>query len=196
MPPRAPAMAPEARRAQLMAAAVEVLRAKGRAATTKQMADAAGVAEGTIFRVFENKEDLVDCALRKAFGPGEMLERLDAVDRDQPLRARLVDAVGIIQDRFVHIFDLMDAVGMVEPPEEVQSGREARSKESWQKGAMRRLVELVEPDSDQLRVPPADVVRLLRLLTFSGSHHEIADGDLLTPEEITDVILDGTRKGP
>ena len=189
-------MAPEARRAQLMDAAVEVLRAKGRAATTKEMADAAGVAEGTIFRVFETKEDLVNCALRKAFGPGKMLERLDAVDRDQPLRDRLVDAVGIIQDRFVDVFDLMDAVGMVEPPEEVRSGREARSRESWQQGAMRRLVELVEPDTDQLRVPPADVVRLLRLLTFSGSHREIADGHLLTPEEITDVILDGTRKAP
>ena len=34
---------------------------------------------------------------------------------------------------------------------------------------------LLAPDADQFRVPPDEVVRLLRLLTFSGSHPHISD---------------------
>ena len=33
-----------------------------------------------------------------------------------------------------------------------------------------------------------------RVLTFSASHHEIADGRLLTPTQIVDVVLDGVLK--
>ena len=34
----------------------------------------------------------------------------------------------------------------------------------------------------------------MRLLTFSGSHPLIAEGRLMTPEEITEVLLDGTLR--
>jgi len=43
----------------------------------------------------------------------------------------------------------------------------------------------------QFTMPPADVMHVLRLLTFSASHHQIADGRLLTPAQIVDVVLDG-----
>jgi hypothetical protein len=38
---------------------------------------------------------------------------------------------------------------------------------------------------------PAELMHVLRLLTFSASHHEIADGRPLTPTQIVDVVLDG-----
>jgi hypothetical protein len=35
------------------------------------------------------------------------------------------------------------------------------------------------------------------MLTFSGSHHEISDGVLLTPEQIVDTVLYGAaRRSP
>ena len=34
---------------------------------------------------------------------------------------------------------------------------------------------VIEPDADQFRMPPEEVVRLLRLLTFSGSHPHISE---------------------
>ncbi len=40
------------------------------------------------------------------------------------------------------------------------------------------------------------MVRLLRLLTFSGSHPHVSEQRPLTPEEIVDVILDGTLRRP
>ena len=47
-------------------------------------------------------------------------------------------------------------------------------------------------------MPAADLVHRLRLLTFSGSHPGIADGRVMTPEEIVDTVLFGLvrRDGP
>jgi hypothetical protein len=58
------------------------------------------------------------------------------------------------------------------------------------------MVALIEPDSGSLRVPPQQVARVLRLLTFAGSHPHITDHQLMTPEEIVDVVLDGVLVSP
>jgi hypothetical protein len=56
------------------------------------------------------------------------------------------------------------------------------------------LLGLVEPDADRFRVPPDEVVQMLRLLTFSGSHPHISDQRMLTAEQIVDVVLHGTLR--
>jgi hypothetical protein len=50
----------------------------------------------------------------------------------------------------------------------------------------------VEPFADQLTCSPAELVRYLRLLTFSASHPEISAGPILRPRAIVDLLLDGT----
>lgn len=200
---RAAPMAPDERRASLVAATVPLLREHGLQVSTRQIAEAAGVAEGTIFRVFESKDELVQAALRSAFEPGPLLDRLVAVDTSRPLRDRLVEVVRVTQERFVEIFSLMAAVGMIEPPDhhghEGHQGHHHQHCEQcehgeppWRRRMLEVMAAIIEPDREQLRVPPEELVRLLRLLTFSGSHSQIADGRRLTPEEIVDVLLYGT----
>ena len=60
---RARPMSPEERRDKLIDVTLDLLREHGRAVTTRQIAAAAGVAEGTIFRVVESKEELVEAAI-------------------------------------------------------------------------------------------------------------------------------------
>src|SRR4051794_41957373 len=88
---RARPLSPEERRAKLVDATLHLLREHGRAVTTRQIAEAAGVAEGTIFRVVESKEELVELAITRAFEPGALIDRIEEIDPEQPLHVRLVD---------------------------------------------------------------------------------------------------------
>ena len=56
---RAAALAPDDRRAMLVATTLELVLESGADVSTRQIAEAAGVAEGTIFRVFDTKEELL-----------------------------------------------------------------------------------------------------------------------------------------
>lgn len=193
MSPRAPALPPDERRAAILSAALTVLRVQGPGATTRSIAEAAGVAEGTLFRVFDTKEELVCAALDRAFDPAPVLEQLDRVDRSLPLRERLVGAVTILQDHQQQVVGLMHAMGIVHPPDPAGSPSESKAR-PWREPVVAVLTALVDPDADQLRVPVAEFVDLLALLTFAGSHPVLTQGRTLRPVTIVTVLLDGTRK--
>jgi len=180
-------MTPDERRRSLVEATLPLLYTHGRGVTTRQIAEAAGVAEGTIFRVFPSKEELVDEAIATAFAPGQLLARLDDVDPGWPLEQRLVKIVSILQQRLLAVFGLMRACGMVTPPAQHDRAHHRAVQEEMS----RRIGALVAPDAARLSVPTDRLVHLLRLLTFSASHRDVADGDPLTPEEIVDVVLHG-----
>ena len=64
---RATALPPSERRAEIIAATLPLVLAHGAAVTTRQIAEAAGIAEGTIFRVFPDKESLIEAVVESAF---------------------------------------------------------------------------------------------------------------------------------
>jgi AcrR family transcriptional regulator len=184
-------MAPDERRAALVDATLPLLTEYGRAVPTRLIAEAAGVAEGTIFRVFDSKEELVDAALAKAFEPGQMIDDVLAIDPALPLHDRAVALVTLLQNRFRDMFALMHAVGMVGPPDRHRAEHMGRIKESFA-----AMASVFEPDQAELMVPAGQVVQLLRLLTFSGSHPKFSNGEVLTPAEIVDTVLYGVVRRP
>ena len=169
-------MTADDRRDALVDATIPLLHEHGRSVTTKQIADAAGVAEGTIFRVFDSKDDLLQASLEHA------------LDLDQDLRARLTDLCRHLQDRFRGIFLLMSAMGMVGPPKAHKHMEEGRRR------AEKIMVAVVATDADRLTCTPVQLVHMLRMLTFSGTHPHISDGHLLTPDEIVGTLLDGVLR--
>ena len=88
-------MALEDRRAALVAATEPLLERYGRDISTRQIADAAGVAEGTIFRAFATKDELIDTVIEEVFDESRARDAILAVDRTLPLPERLVAAVTI-----------------------------------------------------------------------------------------------------
>jgi AcrR family transcriptional regulator len=185
---RAAPLSPENRRAAILAAAVPVIKEHGRSTTTKQIALAAGIAEGTIFRVFTSKEELFDAAFEVTIDPQRFLADLKNIDPQQPLVAKLTELTTILHQRFTEIFTLMSALGI--PPGKRLSGQHP---EDWRQQAEDLVVTLLEPDATQFRVPVLQVGHTLRMLTFSACHPHISQTpQQLTPEQIVDVVLHGT----
>ncbi len=186
---RAKPLPPNARRAALIAATLPLIRKHGIDVSTRQIAEAAGVAEGTIFRVFPDKDSLIQAAVDAAFDPAPVVAALEQIDPAEPLAERLTAVARIVQAWLTTIINLMMALRGSRPfTEKTQLKRPRPSDEI---GAT--IARLIEPDRHALRVPPAQAARLLRLLLFSGSHPGIAEGKPLTPEEIVGVVLDGIR---
>lgn len=87
-------MTPDQRRESILDAVIPLVLASGSDLSTREIAAASGVAEGTIFRVFESKSDLIDAATRRAFTPSALLADLASLEpADQGVRAPLGDLV-------------------------------------------------------------------------------------------------------
>src|SRR5215210_3807762 len=111
MPQRAPSMPPEARRAAIIEATLPLLLERGAGISTKQIAEAAGIAEGTIFRVFPDKDAVVRAAVELAFDPAPAEKAISEIDRNLPFEDQLAQAVDVMQRRLFDIWRLVSTVG-------------------------------------------------------------------------------------
>ncbi|HEY2330632.1 MAG TPA: helix-turn-helix domain-containing protein [Acidimicrobiales bacterium] len=188
----APLSAPE-RRAAIVAATVPLLRLHGMAVTTRQIAEAAGVAEGTIFSVFPDKDALLAEALDAAFDPEPTRARLAAIDLSGPLDERLVIAVEIVQGHLSGVWQLLSAVG---PETVVAKGGSAPRTKPGNVFDSKELAALFEPASAQLRLDPSAAAQALIGLTLAGTHPIVVGVSPLPAAQIVSLLLDGIRCVP
>jgi len=183
---RAAPLPPDQRRAAIVAATIPLVRLHGLGVTTSQIALAAGLAEGTLFRVFPDKESLLKAAVDHACDPEPTERAIAAIDRSLSMRETLIVAVEILQRRVEQLWHLVSMLGMAMPPKMPQ-----RPLEHSLTGA---LAKLLEPFADELRCEPIQAARLLRAMTFAGSHPRLIEGPALTAAETVTVLLDGLRR--
>src|SRR5690242_9162924 len=97
-------------------AVIPLLIEHGRGVTSRQIADAAGIAEGTIFRAFGDKETLVQAAVEKYLDPEPLRDALRAIDPGLPLENKIRAIVYLLRERFQNVMRIMAVVGHQRPP--------------------------------------------------------------------------------
>jgi|SoiMetStandDraft_2_1073263.scaffolds.fasta_scaffold07149_4 AcrR family transcriptional regulator len=195
---RVPALAPQERRAAIIEATVPLLREHGVLVTTRQIADAAGVAEGTIFGVFRDKPSLIRAAVLSALDPEQGVRRIAAI-QSPDLRVRLAETARILTDGFElngKLFGLLR--GAAKTGDDDQDAELHARIHEGQRRMIETIAQAFEPDRDQLRVPPVQAAQLFVTLHFANNRHAMfASGQPpLSAEQIVSLLLDGLLKRP
>jgi AcrR family transcriptional regulator len=185
---RATPLPPDERRAALIAATEPLLEEFGREVSTRQIAEAASVAEGTIFRVFNTKEALIDAVLEEVFDVQRTCDELRRIDLGLDLQTRLVAATQVLQTRLRKVFALFHSMRLGPRPD--QHDFRARQKMDNER-LIAEIVGLLQPDRDRLRIPPEEAANALRAMTFALTHPIVNNGRQPRPEQIVDLVLHG-----
>lgn len=189
---RAPGMSTEQRRDMILQTALPLVAEFGSGVTTAQIARAAGIGEATIFRVFADKEELIQACIGRALDPTQLLAQLETISLEQPLADRLVEAAEALQGHFGRmgaVLGSLASTGRTGPRTPPSAGSPRR--EESQAATRTAVAELFEPERDQLRIPAPAAAGVF--LSFVGPRRTP-----LTPEvtaaELVDLFLHGALR--
>ncbi|WP_263120617.1 TetR/AcrR family transcriptional regulator [Cellulomonas sp. RIT-PI-Y] len=197
---RARPMSREDRRAAIAEATVPLLEQHGATVTTRQIAQAAGVAEGTLFKAFDDKRELLMAAAARVFDTGASVREIDALPRAVDLPAELTTVVSLLNAtarRVRRIMIAVHALAVAEMKDGVRPtgpthgppARDARSRAVQELNDA--LTRRFDPFRDDLRIPPEALARLLLSVVMGRVPPGIPDDDDLTVDLLVDVLLHG-----
>src|SRR3954470_1625595 len=184
-PRRATALPPDERRSMIVAATLPLLLEHGDRVTSRQIAEAAGVAEGTIFRAFADKDEIIAAVVEAALDPAPLEAAVSAVPVDLSFEETLGAVIAIMQQRVIDIWRIVSSVRS-------QFHDMARRPISDSDA----LVTTFERFCGEITVEPVVAARLLRALTLSTTHPMLA-GEPSAPDDLLHLFLHGIgRKDP
>jgi AcrR family transcriptional regulator len=201
MSPRAAAMAPDDRRKAIIDVVVPLLLDHGGEVTTREIAEAAGIAEGTIFRVFPDKNALWLAVAERTLDPqAERDELAEAIAGATDLYTKIERAADHLLQRSQRVMAVMMLLRGMWMRHAEHDGKEHRRGEGppfiveANRALMSGLTELFEAHRTELAVGPQTAAAVLRSLVL-GQRHPGAHADyLLTPAEVAEVMLHGVLR--
>jgi AcrR family transcriptional regulator len=181
---RASALPPDERRSAIIDATLPLLLENAEMVTTRQIAEASGIAEGTIFRVFADKDAVITAVIDAAVDPAPMEAALGELDPAAPLDRLLTQAIAILQRRTIEVWRLMSSVG---PRFHDRVRRPMTDSPA--------LVAIFKAHRDEIGIDPVTAGRYLRSLALSTSHPMMTE-EPMPPKKIAALFLHGVVRRP
>ncbi|SES33561.1 transcriptional regulator, TetR family [Lentzea xinjiangensis] len=191
-------MSAEDRRAMIVHAVLPLLVEHGTTVTSSQIARAAGIGEGTVFRAFKDKDELFDACTAEALKPDHVLDAIAGIPADLPLADRLVEAADALGAHLERMGALMSALHASGRAGHHDTGHRLQNQSRTRKGGRREsmaairaaVVELFRPDEDRLRLPPEQLAALFVTLLVGG-RRLAPDVETPTTRQVVDFFLHG-----
>ncbi|GAA1283021.1 TetR/AcrR family transcriptional regulator [Saccharothrix xinjiangensis] len=194
---RAPAMSLEDRREAIVQATVPLLFEHGANVTTSQVAKAAGIAEGTVFRAFKDKQELIRTCVHAVLVADAELELIEQARRFGTLAERLSWAAGAVSgylDRMWTLAGVLRDSGF-DPRDKHGEHGEHHGPQAQMQRLSERVASLFDP-GDRLRVDPSLAARLLLGLVFTNRMQGKGFGETTADvDQLVEVFLHGALRG-
>jgi AcrR family transcriptional regulator len=195
-------MSPDQRRAAIVQAVLPLLVEHGANLTTGQIARAAGIAEGTVFRAFKDKEELLRASVAEAIRTDQVCAAIRQVPRGDDLAERLTEAAGLFLEHFTRVGNLMQTLftsGYDIRRSVSDAGARTPSdiKAEFTRELAEAITTVVGSDERQLRVPADEFARLLLALVM-GMRFDAkpSEEDRRYIRKLVDVLLHGALANP
>lgn len=193
-------MAPDERRRAIIEAVVPLLLKNGDDVTTKQIAEAAGIAEGTIFRVFPDKAALLMATAEETMDPAVNRTQLEAALADaDSLREKVLITVDRLFERSERVMIVLMALRrlwMAQPDRHREHTGPPRFMTEANLALHELLTSVFEKHREELSVEPELAANLLRTLVLGSRHPGSDPTQRLTRDQVADALLDGIRRVP
>ena len=188
---RAKPLPPADRRRTIIEAVIPALLERGSALTSREMADAAGVSEGTIFSVFPDKASVIIEAVKVTIDPSPVCSAIEAIDPSQPLEDTLEQVAVILLERSARVGTLVGVLRSTGLPSGDKPEGAHRFVNESNAAIRAALTELLGSYRSHLRVEPDRAAVSFLGFVFASAHPLMSPDDRPDAREIADTLLHG-----
>ena len=188
---RAKPLPPDDRRREIIEAVIPLLLEKGATLSTREIADAAGVAEGTVFSVFPDKASVIVEAVKATVDPESTRAALAEIPWDGAFTEQLELAVGFLMERGERIGVLVGVLRAMQRDGTDKPAAAHRFVKDSHARILDALAELLERHEARLKTTPERAAVVLWGLVFANAHSLMEDDLKLDAGEIVDMALNG-----